>query len=115
MRQNSINQKFVDKKVVLDRQHIKEDKQNELVQAKSYGDLLYEYCLFRNKLKQFMTKRLKERKVQRLVNLVSEVVRALTFREDMNVFEEFYHQYSYESFQRKLRSVMCLFVQEEML
>ena len=57
--------------------------------------------------------RLRDRKIKRFVNLITEVVRAISNKSDLDSVDKFYHEFSYHEFQHKIRKSMCVLIEEE--
>ena len=64
----------------------------------TFGDVLYEFCAYRTRLRSFNTKRLQVRKVMRMLHYTSEVVRAVTMASDLPYVEEFYRKSNFKAF-----------------
>lgn len=80
----------------------------------TYGNVLYDFCLYRMKLKYFHQKRLWIRKIHRLLNMTYEVVRAITKDDKLPYIEEFYREYNYKKYQKQIRKKMQVMVAKEM-
>ena len=80
----------------------------------TYGNVLYDFCQYRMKLKFFHKKRLWIRKIHKLLNLTYEVVRAITKDDHLPYIEEFYREYNYKKYQSQIRKNMKTMVAQEM-
>ena len=69
----------------------------------TFGDVLYEFCAYRTRLKSFSMKRLQVRRIMRMLNFTSEVVRAVTMASDLPYVEEFYRKSNFKAFQKDTR------------
>ena len=74
-------------------------KSKQVNSVLTYGNVLYDFCLYRMKLKFFHKKRLWIRKIHKLLNLTYEVVRAITKDDNLPYIEEFYREYNYKKYQ----------------
>lgn len=84
--------------------------QSDLCSMKTYGDILYDFCLYRHRLKFFLTKRMQLRKINRLLNLTYEIVRAVTLKSDLEYTQEFYRELNYQKYQKHIRSHMQVMI-----
>ena len=62
------------------------------------GDIVYEFCKNRKSLKTFNNKRLYQRKVRRMINWTTEVVKAVSKESHLPFVEEFWRQAHYAEF-----------------
>ena len=72
----------------------------------TYGNALYEFCLIRNKLKFFHHKSLWINKINHLLGLNVDIVKAVTKEVELPYIEEFYREYNFEKYQQSIRNKM---------
>ena len=61
-----------------------------MIKVMTFGDIVYEFCSFRKSLKTFNDKRLYQRKVRRMLNWTTEVVKAVSKDSKLPYVEEFW-------------------------
>ena len=66
--------------------------QKRMLGVMTFGDVLYDFCKFRTILKSFTLRQLYKRKINRMLNFTSEIIKAVTYDEHLPYFEEFYRE-----------------------
>lgn len=72
----------------------------------SYGNILYDFCNYRLRLKFFHKKRLWLRKINHFLNFNYEIIRAVQKQNQLDQIQEFYREFNYKKFQAEIRKQM---------